>query len=92
MARLDVRLQPGASRTGFAGWHGDVARLAVTAPAVDGAANRAAIAALADLFGVRRRQVELVTGMTSRSKRFEIDEITQKRCDQRLLELNPRGT
>src|SRR5690606_3702002 len=55
MGRLHVRVQPGARTTGFVGWFGELPKLAVTAPPVDGAANEAAIAALADAFGRRPR-------------------------------------
>lgn len=47
--------------------------MAVGARAVDGAATDAALAAIADAFGVRRRYVTLVTGLTSRDKTVEID-------------------
>lgn len=47
--------------------------VAVTARAVDGKATEAALRAVADAFGVRRRQVTLVTGATSRDKVVDID-------------------
>lgn len=73
MGRLQVRVQPGARRTAFVGWFGDLPKLAVAAPPIDGAANDAVIAALADAFGCRPRQVRLVGGASSRTKRFEIE-------------------
>lgn len=47
--------------------------VAVTARPVDGDANRAVAAAVADAFGVRPRQVRLVSGATARSKVLRID-------------------
>ena len=47
--------------------------MAVTAPAVDGKATEAALRAVAEAFGVRRSDVTLVTGATSRDKVVEID-------------------
>lgn len=47
--------------------------VAVTARAVDGKATEAALRAVADAFGVRRRQVTLVTGAMSRDKVVDID-------------------
>jgi uncharacterized protein YggU (UPF0235/DUF167 family) len=44
----------------------------VAAPPVDGAANEAVTALLADAFGVGRRAVTLVAGDKSREKRFLI--------------------
>jgi hypothetical protein len=45
----------------------------VAARAVDGAATEAALAALADALGLRRRDVRLVTGATSRTKVVDLD-------------------
>ncbi len=50
------------------GGHDGALVVRVTAPAVDGRATAAALSALADAFGVRRRAVTLVAGATSRTK------------------------
>jgi uncharacterized protein YggU (UPF0235/DUF167 family) len=42
--------------------------VAVSAPAVDGQANRAVLAALAEALGVRGRQLSVVTGAAARNK------------------------
>ena len=71
---LAVRAQPGAKKTAIAGVYGvgDAAqlKLAVQAPPVEGRANEALVAFLADTFGVPRRSIELVSGGSSRSKVF----------------------
>lgn len=77
MARLTVRVQPGARRSKFVGWYGDHPKLAVAAPPVDGAANEAARRLIAQEFGVRPRQVRLVLGAASRTKHFEIDGVDE---------------
>ena len=64
--RIPIRVKPGASRARVGGGHGDRLVVAVTARAVEGAATEAALVAVADAFGVRRREVRLVTGATSR--------------------------
>jgi uncharacterized protein YggU (UPF0235/DUF167 family) len=56
------------------GRYGDALVVAVTARAVDGKATEAALRALAEAFGVRRRSVRLVVGATSRTKVVEITE------------------
>ncbi len=73
MARLTVRVRPGARRSGFTGWYGDHPKLAVAAPPVDGAANDECRRFLAASFGVRPRDIRLVLGASSRTKHFEID-------------------
>lgn len=84
MARLHVRVQPGARRTAWTGWFGDLPKLAVAAPPVDGAANEAVVAAVAELLDVPRRSVRLVGGAASRTKRFEVDGVTDEQIAARL--------
>jgi uncharacterized protein (TIGR00251 family) len=69
---LRVHAQPGAKRTGLAGVHGDALKIRVAAPALEDRANVALIEFIAEVFGVPRRAVTLVSGATSREKRFEI--------------------
>ncbi len=71
--RVAIRVKPGASRTRVGGVHGDRLVVAVQARAVEGAATEAALAAVAEVCGVRRRAVSLVTGATSRDKVVEVD-------------------
>ena len=67
-------MQPGASRTEFAGKHGDRIKVRVTARATDGKANAALIEFLAAHYGVPRRSVRITSGLKSRQKRVVIDE------------------
>jgi uncharacterized protein (TIGR00251 family) len=70
--RFEVRVRPGASRTRVGGRYGDALVVAVTARAVDGKATEATLRAVADAFGVARRDVRLVSGATNRTKVVEI--------------------
>jgi len=71
---LAVRAQPGAKRTAIVGVYGEgVAaqlKIAVQAPPVEGRANSALAAFLAELFGLTKNRVEIVSGELSRSKVF----------------------
>jgi uncharacterized protein (TIGR00251 family) len=71
---LAVRAQPGAKRTAIAGVYGDGAaaqlKIAVQSPPVEGKANAALIGFLAEMFGVGKSQVEILSGELSRSKVF----------------------
>lgn len=71
---LDLHVQPGASRTQFAGKHGDRVKVRLAAPAHDGKANQALIEFLAEYYGVPRRNVRITAGLKSRQKRVVIDE------------------
>lgn len=68
MMTLAVHVQPRASRNAVVGWHGDALKVALTAPPVDGAANAALISLIAEYFGLRRSQVSLLRGDSSRQK------------------------
>ena len=81
--RLQVHLQPGAKRESFAGLYGNSIKIAVNAPPVDGKANAAVTKFIAKSLGLPARQVELVSGQTSREKVFmltssELPEIIAK--------------
>jgi uncharacterized protein len=55
-----------------------VLRLRVTAPAVEGAANSALLALLADELGVARRDVRIVAGAASRQKLVVVDGVDEE--------------
>jgi uncharacterized protein len=69
---VTIRVKPGASRSRVGGDHDGALVVAVTARAVDGRATESALAVLAEALGVRRRDVSLVTGATSRTKIVEV--------------------
>ena len=68
-----MHVQPGARRTGVAGVHGAALKVALAAPPVDGKANAALRAFLADAFDVPLARVTIVRGTTSRDKVVRID-------------------
>jgi len=70
---LELHVQPGASRTEFAGKHGERIKVRLGARAVDGKANEALIDFLARHYGVPRRNVRIISGLKSRQKRVQID-------------------
>lgn len=67
-------MQPGASRTEFAGRHGERIKVRLAARAQDGKANEALIEFLAQHYGVPKRSVRITAGLKSRQKRVVIDE------------------
>ena len=81
---LAVRAQPGAKKTAVIGIYGEGAaaqlKIAVHAPPIEGRANAALIAFLAELFDLPRHSVELVTGELSRSKVFLLRGVTEERA------------
>jgi uncharacterized protein (TIGR00251 family) len=73
--RFAVHVQPRASRSAIGRVHGDALRVRLTAPPVEGAANAALVALLADALRVPKRSVRIVAGETSRAKTVEVDGI-----------------
>ena len=73
---LDLHVQPGASRSEFAGMHGDRIKVRLAARAVDGKANQALIEFLAEHYKVPKRNVRIESGLRSRRKRVLIEGVT----------------
>jgi len=81
---LAVRAQPGAKKTAIAGIYGEGTaaqlKILVQAQPIEGRANEALIAFLADVFGLQKNAVELKAGGLSRSKVFLLRGVTMARA------------
>lgn len=75
---LTVHVQPGARRNAYAGLHGDALKFRIAAPPVEGAANAALCAFLADLCGVPKSAVRVESGQTGRRKRVLVKDRTSR--------------
>jgi uncharacterized protein (TIGR00251 family) len=64
---------PGASRSEFAGRHGERIKVRLAAQALDGKANQALVEFLAEHYQVPKRNVHIASGLKSRQKRVVID-------------------
>ena len=84
---LRVFIQPRASKNKVCGLHDTALKLAVTAPPVEGKANKAVAIYLAQLFGVGRSNVVLVAGQQSRRKTFSFSTLTEEDLRSRLQAL-----
>ena len=84
MARLTVKVHPRARRSALAGRFGDAWKLDLAAPPVDGKANEECIRFFADLAGVPRSRVRILTGATGRIKVVEIDGLALEDLERRL--------
>ena len=81
---LHVRAQPHARRAGILGVHAGALRVGVTVAPEQGKANAAVAAVLAQVLGCRAAAVVLVSGPTSRSKRFLIRDLDPATVRDRL--------
>jgi len=80
-------LQPRASRNKVVGLQGEELKVALTAPPVDGAANKACCAFLAKLCGLPKSCVKLISGDTSRHKRVLLESADLQEINGLISEL-----
>ena len=81
---LRVHVQPRASKNEVVGWREGALAVRLTAPPVEGAANKACRDFLAEALGVKRADVELLSGEKSREKRFRIEGLTEEEVRRRI--------
>ena len=77
--RLDVHVVPRAARSEISGVHGGRLKIALKAPPVDGAANAALVAFLAEALSISKRQVSIVRGERSRQKTVALHNVAADR-------------
>jgi uncharacterized protein (TIGR00251 family) len=73
---LNIMVQPRGSRNEIVGIQGDALKVKLTAPPVEGAANKMCVEFLAKKLGVRKSDVEILTGKSSRKKRVLVRSTT----------------
>ena len=83
---LTLRVSPGASREGIVGERGEALKVAVSATAEKGKANKRLIRVLAEELDVPTRSIEIVSGQTSRDKRVLVRGIDRMSLVERLEE------
>jgi uncharacterized protein len=82
---LRVRVQPKASRNAVKLEPDGRVRVALTAPPVDGAANKALRVFLAKMLQIPRRDVELVNGERARDKVLHIRGLSEREVSSKLF-------
>lgn len=87
-AVLRLRVQPRASRDEIVGWQEGALRLRVTAPPVEGEANRAVAALLARILGVAPSRIRVVSGARGRDKLVSITGLGGDHVRSRLASLS----
>jgi uncharacterized protein (TIGR00251 family) len=84
VARVTVKVHPRARRSAIAGRFGDAWKLDLAAPPVDGKANDECVRFFAELAGVPRSGIRIVTGATARLKVVELEGVDQADLEDRL--------
>jgi uncharacterized protein (TIGR00251 family) len=70
---LDLYIRPNADRTGIDGIYGDRIKIRIASPPEKGKANRELINLISRLTGVSRKNIRIISGITSNYKRVRID-------------------
>jgi uncharacterized protein (TIGR00251 family) len=81
---IKIKLIPRSSRNEILGREGDGYRVKVTSPPVEGMANKALIALLAEKLGVPKRDIEITGGKTSRMKTVRLHGLSEADIEKAL--------
>jgi uncharacterized protein (TIGR00251 family) len=73
-----VQVVPRSSHCKLVGFQGDLLKIKITAPPVDGRANEECIRFLADVFGIKKDHVQIVGGLKAKKKTIAIQGLTIK--------------
>jgi len=69
---IEVRVEPRSSRKCIAGILGDIVKVKLTAPPVDGAANEQLIEVISEATGIKKSSISIIRGSSSKKKLVEI--------------------
>jgi len=75
---IKVKIVPGSSKNKIIGVYNNALKITITAPPVEGKANKKCIAYLAKYFDVAKLKVEIISGKNSKNKLIKIYDISQK--------------
>lgn len=67
-----IKVQPGAAKNEIMGVQGDALRIKISAPPVRGKANKALMDFLAEKLGMKKSEIEIMSGHTRRIKKIKI--------------------
>ena len=82
---LEVRVAPRAGRSGFGGLRDGALLVRLASAPVDGAANDELIALIAKALRIPKRDITIVSGERSRSKRIRIAGIDREQALAKLV-------
>lgn len=83
-ATLRVRVIPRAKKSEIAGWRDDALIVRLTAPPVEGAANRLLVRFLARELSLRPADISIMSGRTVRDKLLHLEGLSEEELRRRL--------
>ncbi|MGB6371232.1 MAG: DUF167 domain-containing protein [Atribacterota bacterium] len=85
---IKVKIVPGSSKNKIIGVYNDSLKITITAPPVEGKANKKCVAYLAKYFDVAKSKIEIISGQTSKNKLIRIYDISQKEFLNKIEKIN----
>lgn len=79
---ITLKVQPRASKNQVDGVHGGVLKIRLTAPPVEGEANRAIIDFLSKSLGFKKSSLHIDTGLKSREKRVRVEDVSLEKLEE----------
>jgi uncharacterized protein (TIGR00251 family) len=65
---IKIKVEPRSSKSGVVGPYGDALKVKLTSPPVEGKANKELISILAKEFSIPKKDVEILSGQSSKNK------------------------
>ncbi len=73
---INIKVEPRSSKSGIIGPYGDALKVKLTSPPVEGKANKELTEVLAKEFGIRKKDVEIISGQSSKNKSVKLIGVT----------------
>jgi uncharacterized protein (TIGR00251 family) len=85
---IKIRIIPSSSKNKIIGAYSDTLKIALTAPPVEGKANKKCILYLSKYFDIANSNIEILSGKSSRNKLIKIYNIDQDDFLNKLNKIN----
>ena len=85
---FSVLIQPQAAKNEVKGIHNDALKIRLTAPPVEGVANKLCMRFFAKWLSVSPSEVNIIQGLSSKNKNIEVTGLTEKEFRQILKNKN----
>jgi uncharacterized protein (TIGR00251 family) len=85
---IKVKIVPGSSKNKIIGAYNDALKITITAPPIEGKANKKCITYLAKYFDVAKSKIEIISGRTSKNKLIKIYDISKKEFLDKIEKIN----
>ena len=86
--KVKVKIVPGSSKNKIVGVYNNALKITITAPPVEGKANKKCISYLAKYFDVAKSKIEIISGQTGKNKLIKIYDISKKDFLEKLEKIS----